>query len=213
MTREEQTSAALKLLAPPSDECDECRRHVERALDIVAAWGRAAGLAGVLATKKERKNYATALRRAQSIAAKSNLAFAKTLDKEIKWIRHEIPAPDGSTITAGWSPPAPWAKEKTAVARAHELLIVWRCWHSVTEKRSSKGRCNKASDKCCAPGTISRLRIDKTGKNSADTGDPASECHKQDSGKPDQCTADRSRDWSEIAHSLRHLHAANIRSR
>src|SRR6516165_5688417 len=83
------------------------------------------------------------------------------------------------------------------------------CWHSVAEKCSSKRRCNKASDKCRAPGTISRLRVDKTSKNSADTRNPASECHEQDSGKPDQCTADRSRDWSEISHSLRHLHAAS----
>src|SRR3974390_2201713 len=44
----------------------------------------------------------------------------------------------------------------------------------------------------------------KTSKNSADTGNPASECHEQDSGKSDQCTTDRSRDWSKITHSLRH---------
>src|SRR6516225_7792638 len=51
------------------------------------------------------------------------------------------------------------------------------CRHSVAEKCSSKGCRNEASDKCRAPGTIRRLRIDKTSKNSTNAGNPAGEYH------------------------------------
>jgi hypothetical protein len=49
VTRSEQIAQALKVLIPPADKLAECRRHIEHALDIMAATMR-----GVAAIKAQR---------------------------------------------------------------------------------------------------------------------------------------------------------------
>ena len=49
MTRSEQIAQALKVLIPPANKLAECRRHIEHALDIMAATMR-----GVAAIKAQR---------------------------------------------------------------------------------------------------------------------------------------------------------------
>jgi hypothetical protein len=117
VTRAEQISAALEMLAPPADRLEACRRHIDWALDIIASAGRAAEHAKV--PEKARRTYTDALRRFQTatrahIRAGGSVALSPAaIDSAVNLNNH---------WEKGWSPSPITIKADTAVALALQLL-------------------------------------------------------------------------------------------
>jgi hypothetical protein len=124
VTRAEQISAALGLLAPPADRLEACRRHIDWALDIIASAGRAAEHAKV--PEKARRTYTDALRRVQTatrahIRAGGSVALSPALiDSAVNLNNHWEKG--WGRRHEGWSPPPLTIKADTAVALALQLL-------------------------------------------------------------------------------------------
>ncbi len=133
MSREEQINKALDLINPPPDRRDECRRDIERALDIIAGGERAVVVtAGI--TKKKLRAHSAALRRLQItstgiIPAITRRVIDRAVDFDRCWTGESEPS-------RGWKPPPPGLKERDAVQLARDLLVIWdrRAWLTVSRK-------------------------------------------------------------------------------
>jgi hypothetical protein len=113
--RDKQINDALDVLAPPPDERERCRAHIEEVLELMASADRAAEHA---VTKKALSDYRDLLVRFRkgskhSADAGVPLAFRlDAIDHAIEWLDH-------------WSPPPSALKQHHAVALAYELATSW----------------------------------------------------------------------------------------
>jgi hypothetical protein len=113
--RDKQINDALDVLAPPPDEREPCRAHIEEVLDLMASADRASEHA---VTKKALSDYRDVLVRFRAGSKRSADAHVPlgfrldAIDHAIKWLDH-------------WSPPPSALKQRHAVALAYELATSW----------------------------------------------------------------------------------------
>lgn len=112
---------ALRLLAPPQHELDECRAHIEEAFEIMAAATRADKYVGV--TKRAKREYSAALKRLL-VATRNHVDVGGALAIPLNVIKRAVNL--DKKWSAHWTPPPRWGRQKCAVALAHGLLSCWR---------------------------------------------------------------------------------------
>jgi hypothetical protein len=143
MTRNQQIRKALELLAPPPAQRAEGQRDIEVALDWVergAATARSFRVAGSRKGKEDVRRYCAALRRLRNAyraldpAIKQWFSLAETayvagkatvIDREIAKAEEFLARPSPPPRRAA-------ARNKAAVAVAHDLLSWWGCKAVVT---------------------------------------------------------------------------------
>jgi hypothetical protein len=142
--RDKQINDALNVLAPPPDERERCRAHIEEVLDLMASADRASEHA---VTKKALSNYRGVLVRFRagskhSADAHVPLGFRlDAIDHAIKWLDH-------------WSPPPSALKQRHAVALAYELATSW----SMEILVSPKGKWHQLAQILCGDRDASLYR-------------------------------------------------------
>src|SRR5271170_310410 len=133
--RDKQINDALDVLAPPPDERERCRAHIEEVLELMASADRASEHA---VTKKALSDYRDVLVRFRAGSKRSADAHVPlgfrldAIDHAIKWLDH-------------WSPPPSALKQRHAVALAYELATSW----SLETLVSRKGKWHQLAQILC----------------------------------------------------------------
>ena len=126
MTRTGQIRELLELLAPAPDLRDECRRYIERALDVMDSTKRAAAAikAQRAATRQSGRSYQAALERMLAVG-RAHARSGGALAVPIAELEHTV------AFAAAWDagfaralPPRGIA-ERQATALAYNLLWQW----------------------------------------------------------------------------------------
>jgi hypothetical protein len=142
--RDKQINDALDVLAPPPDERERCRAHIEEVLDLMASADRASEHA---VTKKALSDYRGVLvrfRAGSKRAADAHVPLGfrlDAIDHAIKWLDH-------------WSPPPSALKQRHAVALAYELATSW----SMETLVSPKGKWHQLAQILCGDRDASLYR-------------------------------------------------------
>jgi hypothetical protein len=142
--RDKQINDALDVLAPPPDERERCRAHIEEVLDLMASADRASEHA---VTKKALSDYRGVLVRFRAGSKRSADAHVPlgfrldAIDQAIKWLDH-------------WSPPPSALKQRHAVTLAYELATSW----SMETLVSPKGKWHQLAQILCGDRDASLYR-------------------------------------------------------